>query len=77
MKKKVFFFANFTNKKKIKVIRHTLRTKKKFNTQMADTMAANSDGLDWSSILKPIISNTTDSTIKCDVLELCSAIVKR
>lgn len=41
-------------------------------------MAANSGGVEWASIIKPIVSPYTYNTVnKYDLLELCSAINKR
>lgn len=40
-------------------------------------MAANSGGVEWSSIIKPILSATYGSFNKSDVLDLASAIIKR
>ncbi|XP_044730066.1 E3 ubiquitin-protein ligase UBR4 isoform X3 [Chrysoperla carnea] len=39
-------------------------------------MAANSGGVEWSSIIKPILSATYGSFNKSDVLDLASAIIK-
>lgn len=44
---------------------------------MVDAMAASSGGVEWSSIIKPILSASYGSVNKYDVLELCSAINKR
>lgn len=45
---------------------------------MVDAMAANSGGVEWASIIKPIVSPYTYSSVnKYDLLELCSAINKR
>lgn len=44
---------------------------------MVDAMAASSGGVEWSSIIKPILSASYGSVNKHDVLELCSAINKR
>lgn len=41
-------------------------------------MAANSGGVEWASIIKPIVSPYSYSSVnKYDLLELCSAINKR
>lgn len=47
------------------------------NLVMVDAMAATSGGVEWSSIIKPILSASYGSVNKHDILELCSAINKR
>lgn len=44
---------------------------------MADEMAASSGGIDWSAFLKPFLSVSSDVSNKTDLLNLCTAIVKR
>lgn len=44
---------------------------------MADAMAANSGGVEWSSIIAPILAATYGSFKKSDVLDLAFAIIKR
>lgn len=44
---------------------------------MADAMAANSGGIDWSTFLKPFLSLSSDVSSKTDLLNLCTSIVKR
>lgn len=45
--------------------------------QMADAMAASSGGLEWSVIIKSFLSPQEESCNKVELLDLCSAIVKR
>lgn len=45
--------------------------------QMADAMAASSGGVDWATILKPFLSVNYETSNKAELIELCSAIVKR
>lgn len=45
--------------------------------QMADAMAASSGGVDWATILKPFLSTNNETSNKAELLELCSAIIKR
>lgn len=40
-------------------------------------MAASSGGADWGAFLKPFLSVTSEITNKNDLLELCTAIIKR
>ncbi|CAH1119052.1 unnamed protein product [Phaedon cochleariae] len=44
--------------------------------QMADAMAASSGGVDWSSVLKPLLSANYETSNKSELIELCSAIIK-
>lgn len=41
------------------------------------TMAASSGGVDWTTVLKPFLSKNYESSNPAEVIELCSAIVKR
>lgn len=45
--------------------------------QMADAMAASSGGIEWSVIIKSFLSPQHESCSKIELLEVCSAIVKR
>lgn len=40
-------------------------------------MAANSGGLEWSAVLKPFLSASKEKANQCEIIELCSTIVKR
>jgi hypothetical protein len=43
---------------------------------MADTMAASSGGVEWSSVLKPFLSLHYDTSNRTEIIELCSTIIK-
>ncbi|KAL3276929.1 hypothetical protein HHI36_012295 [Cryptolaemus montrouzieri] len=43
---------------------------------MADTMAACSGGVDWTTILKPFLNSNYSSSNKSELIELCIAITK-
>ncbi|XP_008200345.2 E3 ubiquitin-protein ligase UBR4 isoform X1 [Tribolium castaneum] len=43
---------------------------------MADTMAASSGGVEWSSVLKPFLSLHYETSNRTEVIELCSTIIK-
>lgn len=40
-------------------------------------MAASSGGVDWDTFLKPFLSVTSEISNKTDLLDLCTAILKR
>ncbi|RZB39229.1 zf-UBR domain containing protein [Asbolus verrucosus] len=43
---------------------------------MADTMAASSGGVEWSSVLKPFLSLHYETSNRTEIIELCSTIIK-